>query len=254
MKKLLILLLALVAVFAAGCTYINAPLSVDVEYANESAYTVGGGEISESVKEIDIEWVEESVTVEYCDGDALTISESADGEISEKLALRYLVEEGKLSVKFASNGRHKIKNLNKKLYVGIPRGTRLDKLVIDAVSGNVKVEADAAVLQIDTVSGEINARADAKDICVDTVSANVRLYLGNFSSLKVDSVSGNVNAYLPQKLGFKLSYSTVSGAFSSSLEFRKGKDYIRLDGENTMEVSTVSGNLSIDAADGNQAA
>lgn len=251
MKKLLILLLALVAVFAAGCNSIGVASWTDLVYDNESAYTVGGGQTAESVKEIDIDWVEGNVTVEYCDGDSLTISESADGEIPEKLALRYLVEEEKLTVKCASNGRHRIKDLDKKLFVGIPRGTRLDKLVIDSVSGDIKVEADAATLQIDTVSGEINARVDAEEITVDTVSANVNLYLGDFSSLEVNTVSGNIYTYLPQNLGFKLSYSTVSGIFSSPLEFRKGgKDYIRLDGESSMEVSTVSGKLSVDAVEG----
>ncbi|MGN0823607.1 MAG: DUF4097 family beta strand repeat-containing protein [Candidatus Coproplasma sp.] len=267
-KKIIFVIFAALTAFAlcalCGCKGISmGALWTDVNYANESAYTVGGGEIAESISEIVIDWVCDDITVAYYSGTTVKVEESADTELEEKLQLRRLVQNGKLTVQFATNGRLNIKGLNKKLSVLIPSGVTLDKLNIESVSGNVDTVASVNELYVDNVSGSVTVNGVISEANVNTVSGaihivgggvlqansvsgNIRLYTYGAGSVDVSTVSGNIDLALPESLGFTLTFKTTSGNFSSALSTTKdGDTYTRLEGGAPISAKTTSGSLNI---------
>lgn len=222
------IVIAALTFFFTGCAQTESPLWTDVSYKNENAYTVGGGEIQTAVTAIEIEWVMSGVLTEYYDGESVVLFESSDKELSEPLTLRYLVEDGKLTVRYAANGRWNIRGLNKQLTVRIPQKTQLKELTVQCVSGSVTT----------------NVAAERQRITV--VDANVNCQLYQPYTLQVKSVSGNVTLSMPKDVGFTLEFSSVSGMFSSQAELKKEeKCYLYLGGENGISVSTVSGNCAV---------
>lgn len=266
-KKFIVV--SVVAVFAvvlcafSGCGYIGGEYWTDVSYANEGAYTVGGGEISQSISEIVIDWVCDDVTVNQYNGTSVKVEETSDKEIEEDLKLRYLVDNGKLTVRFAANGRHDIRGLNKKLTVLVPMETVLDKLDIKSVSGNVDTVASVNELYVNNVSGSVTVNGVISGAYVNTVSGainivgggilqansvsgNIRLYTYGAASVDVSTVSGNIDLALPESLGFTLTFKTTSGKFSSALPTTKdGDTYTRLEGGAPISAKTTSGSLNI---------
>lgn len=267
-NKFLIISVAAIAVALftlCGCGYVNGEYWTDVSYDNESAYTIGGGEIEESISEIYIDWVDDSVTVKQYNGTAVKVEETADKEIEEGLKLRYLVDNGKLTVQFATNGRHDIRGLNKKLTVLVPVELTLDKLNIESISGNIETQVLVNEINVDSVSGNVWASnviqgatvntvsgkitvAGGSVIQADSVSGNIELALGNVTTVKATTVSGNIKLVLAESLGFKLTFDTVSGNFNYDLEMKKnGNTYTRLGGDAAITAETTSGNLTIEA-------
>ena len=266
-KKIIFVIFAALTAFAlcalCGCGYVSGELWTDVKYANESAYTVGGGEITGDVSEIVIDWVCDDITIEYYSGTAVKVEESSDKPIEEKFKLRRLVQDGKLTVQFATNGRHDIRGLNKDLTVYIPTFVSLDKIDIKSVSGNVDTVASVKELYVNNVSGSVAVNGVISGAYVYTVSGaihvvgggvlqansvsgNIRLYTYGAGSVDVSTVSGNIDLALPESLSFTLTFKTTSGKFSSALPTTKdGDTYTRLDGGAPISVKTTSGNLNI---------
>lgn len=268
-KKFIVV--SVVAVFAvalcafSGCGYTNGEYWTDVSYDNESAYTIGGGEITKSISEIYIDWVCDDVTVKPYEGTAVKVEETSDKELEEGLKLRYLVEGGKLTVQYATCGRHNIRGLNKKLTMSVPVGTTLDKLNIESISGNIETQVLVNEINVNSVSGNVWASnviqgatvntvsgkitvAGGAVIQADSVSGNIELALGNVTAINAKTVSGGIKLVLPESLGFTLTFKTTSGKFSSALEAAKdGNTYTRLDGSASITAKTTSGNLTIEA-------
>lgn len=191
------------------------------------------------------------------------MEETSDKEIEEDLKLRYLVDNGKLTVQFAANGRHDIRGLNKKLTVLVPMEVTLNKLDIKSVSGNVDTVASVNELYVNNVSGSVTVNGVISGAYVNTVSGainivgggilqansvsgNIRLYTYGAASVDVSTVSGNIDLALPESLGFTLTFKTTSGKFSSALPTTKdGDTYTRLEGGVPISAKTTSGSLNI---------
>ncbi len=265
MKKLILVIIGALTLCAlCGCAKMGALWS-DVKYDNESAYTVGNGEITATVTEVEISWIDDGVEVKYYDGNTVKIEEKADEEIPQKLELRYLAEGGKLIIQFASNGRHDIRNLHKDLTVLFPQSTQLEKLKIENVSGDIHsevavknftasgVSGDIEIgnvsrsAAIHSVSGNVEVKAGSlNSVKAESVSGDVSLYIGGITSANVNTVSGTVNLFVPENLGFTLTFDTVSGDFYSSLATtQSGDTYTRLEGGVAISIDTVSGDVNI---------
>lgn len=249
-----------------GCGYINGAYWTDVSYDNEGAYTIGGGEIEESVSEIEIDWKSTQVDVEYHQGSAIAVQETAYMELEEGLKLRYLVDNGKLTVQFATNGRHDIKGLNKKLTVSIPDGVNLTKLTINGVDSEINSHVEVTQLYVNTVAGNVTASnvtggasinsvsgnidltSSGVGFQVASVSGNVKLNLSeNLTQANFSAVSGTIVLVLPETLGFRLTFSKLGGSFNSALETSQdGNTYTRLDGSAIIEVNCVTGDVNIE--------
>ena len=204
------------------------------EYSADGVYSVR----MEELKELRIDWISGSVTVELTDGDAIRIQEAANRSIPEKDALRYGTSGGKLRIQACRKGRLG-KLPNKDLVVSLPSSLAkgLKECEIDTVSAAVSLgKMDLEELEIDTVSGRVDlVEMKMAETQVDTVSGLVSLVGCTVDALRTDSVSGDVKVMGTAK---KVKASSVSGEVDLSLTACK-----------EIRISTMSGSITLDLLD-----
>lgn len=231
-----------------------------------------GSVTADQIRELQIEWVSGSVTIQTGDTDTITFRET--GASDEKDTMVWKQTGDKLQIQFQkprvwfgfSFGTDA--DSSKDLVITVPDHWDAQGLQITSVSAEVSVEGitassldlenvsahcrltDCTVqeLQIQTVSGAVDVTGAVNDICVETVSADCTLTLAyGTSELDVDSVSGDLILYFPSSQGFTAELDTVSGeittAFSTTME---NGTHTHKDGSCKIEASSVSGDIIIE--------
>ena len=147
--------------------------------------------------------------------------------------------------------------------VGVVDGTwaRVD---ISTLSGAIELAGEAENAEIETASGKVDIAGALGALDFESVSGNLILATERALRLDAETESGSIYLTLPAQDGFTLDYETKSGAFRSALTEREGTliacgdDHAThysvpaLDGGavSELEISTVSGTLTIDASSG----
>ena len=216
------------------------------EFSADGVYTVQLKEL----KELNIDWISGSVTVELTDEEAVRIVETAEKEIREKDALRYGESNGTLRIQACKKG-YVGKLPEKELTVYLPRSLAkgLKECEIDTVSaavtaGDLKLDE----LEIDTVSGRVKlTNMVAEEAQVDSVSGAVSLLDSAIGSLRTDSVSGEVKVTGSVK---KVKSSSVSGPFELTLDDCRDIRLNTMSGAMTLDLKTAPKDLRIDTTSG----
>lgn len=129
-------------------------------------------------------------------------------------------------------------------------------LSFKGVSGALECDG-AAVAQInfENISGQIRLNGCTGRVAGKTVSGDVQISWQSFSGGRLDTVSGGISLKLPKTASCKLIFDSVSGDINNQgLDFKmvssgNGKSsYVLNDGQQTLEVETVSGNLRTEPA------
>ncbi len=210
----------------------------DVDYDHPETYTVGGGEITDPVKRVEIDWYGGSVTVGRHEKDTVSFQENAGDTLPEEFTLRYRVKEGTLSLVYSAPGRLKLGNLKKDLTVLLPQDLALEELEIDTGSAPVTV-SDLATreISVDTASGtvELLGCQVTDRVSVDTGSGNVKAALtGTLRALSADTASGDITVTAGE-------ITQVEGDTAS------GSIQITADTLGSVETDTASGDVEITA-------
>lgn len=137
------------------------------------------------------------------------------------------------------------------------------KVDISTVSGAIELAGEAESAEIETASGKVDIAGALGALDFESVSGNLILATERALRLDAETESGSIYLTLPAQDGFTLDYETKSGAFRSALTEREGtliacgdhEAYYTvpaLDGGavSELEISTVSGTLTIDASSG----
>lgn len=226
-------------------------------YKNADSYTVGGGEISEDIDDITIDWRGGSVDVKTYDGSTVKISET--GAKDEDDMLRYRVNDGKLDIRYRKSYRWVfgfIREGEKQLTVLVPSTTSLEKLEVDAVSAAVNVDASAEKLTVNEVSGKTEITgAKCVTLKVDTVSGGVDIKNCSGEKLDVNGVSGSTTA---DQCDFgEIDIDTVSGGTTysggaNSVKFNSTSAAGRFNvpAYAHVDADTVSGNVTVAVTSG----
>ena len=145
---------------------------------------------------------------------------------------------------------------------GVVDGTwaRVD---ISTLSGAIELAGDAESAEIETASGKVDIAGALGALDFESVSGNLILATERALRLDAETESGSIYLTLPAQDGFTLDYETKSGAFRSALTEREGTLIACGDHEayytvpaleggemSELEISTVSGTLTIDASSG----
>ena len=145
---------------------------------------------------------------------------------------------------------------------GVVDGTwaRVD---ISTLSGAIELAGDAESAEIETASGKVDIAGALGALDFESVSGNLILATERALRLDAETESGSIYLTLPAQDGFTLDYETKSGAFRSALTEREGALIACGDHEayytvpaleggemSELEISTVSGTLTIDASSG----
>lgn len=235
-----------------------------ISYSHADKYKAGDGRIdAEQVRSIEVNWIDGGVTVQPYDGDKVRISETSDKRLKEEELLRFYNDEGTLKIQYKKAGRRFFsfggRSLNKRLVVEVPKSLadNLDKLSVDTVSGNTKINGiNAEEITLDSTSGDfelIQCRAadcsadstsgtfEADDFEVEneleanTTSGSLRMK-GSVAKLEFDTVSGDLNVE-SEVCPEKVVTDSVSGDVTLVIPDNQGFTYRK---------DTVSGSLQCD--------
>ena len=137
------------------------------------------------------------------------------------------------------------------------------KVDISTVSGAIELAGEAESAEIETTSGKVDIAGALGELDVESVSGDLVLFLDRTLRLDAETVSGSIYLTLPAQDGFTLDYETEKGSFDSALTEREGTLIACGDHEayytvpaleggemSELEISTVSGTLTIDASSG----
>lgn len=146
--------------------------------------------------------------------------------------------------------------------VGVVDGT-WGKVELSTVSGAIELAGEAENAEIETASGKVDIAGALGALDFESVSGDLILATERALRLDAETESGSIYLTLPAQDGFTLDYETKSGAFRSTLTEREGalitcgdhEAYYTvpaLDGGavSELEISTVSGTLTIDTSSG----
>lgn len=145
---------------------------------------------------------------------------------------------------------------------GVVDGT-WGKIELSTVSGAIELAGDAESAEIETASGKVDIAGALGALDFESVSGNLILATERALRLDAETESGSIYLTLPAQDGFTLDYETKSGAFRSALTEREETLIACGDHEayytvpaleggemSELEISTVSGTLTIDASSG----
>lgn len=282
---------ALVLILVLSLTgYISIPriysiFGSSVYYPDSKLYTVGGGSVSiRDISSVEIDWIAGDVEIAVYEGREIKFSESSLFDMRPNEEMRYLVKNGKLTIRFCAPGR--LFERPKSLTVYIPEDYKPDKIAVDTASASVDaLDLKALEIKLETVSGSITASGiESGSLSLETVSGKITGVECTAETLKTDSVSGSINCEgnfirvdsesvsggitiapgedvlriraetvsggvrieLPENIGFTAGYSSVSGDFSCDFQVVTDKKTVTHgNGETQINLETVSGNIKI---------
>ena len=223
-----------------------------------------------AIREIKIEWISGSVTVEPGDVQEITFLESGNGtdkyEMVWKQSGDELVIQYSKDSSIAGFGLH-FGDGSKDLTVTVPRGWVCDSLELDTAStdltvrdmiiremeigsanGTAKFEnCTVSSLDVDTASGDVTFSGSLNELDFEAASASFTGVLENVpDKVKMDSMSGDLTLTLPEDAGFTVSLDAMSSDFSSDFPtVKKNKSYVCGDGHCKIDVDAMSGDVSI---------
>ena len=271
-RTLVVASLIVCMIMMSGCiVHIGGGLST-IKYDNADSYTTGNGRTSDSIRNLEIDWISGNVEISYGKEDEIILEETSEDEITDELTMRWLVEEGTLHIKFCKAGKINVNNCDKTLKVTLPKNIKLEEAEFETVSADITaLELHVKDVNFETVSGSVEARlygarsidADSvsgdvdiiapdgpKDADIETTSGSVRMNLKkSIDDCEIGTVSGKVTLLLPKKGNFTISYDTTSGDFDSDIEMaQKGSKYVAGKGSDRFDIDTTSGDLRIKKA------
>ena len=259
-------------IMMSGCIVHIGGGTSTIKYDNADSYTIGSGRTSDSIRNLEIDWISGNVDISYGKGDEIIFEETSEDEITDELTMRWLVEDGTLHIKFCKAGRIRINDLDKTLKLTLPKNLKLKEAEFETVSADIKAsELNVKDVKFETVSGSVEASLygarsiDADSVSgdidiiapegpenadIETTSGSVLLNLKKSAGdCEISTVSGKVTLLLPKKGNFTISYDTTSGDFDSDIEMtQKGSKYVVGKGSDRFTVDTTSGDLRIKKA------
>ncbi len=245
----LLLLLAAIVLTHTGCTFHIYGQQSFGSYKDASRYSAGNFDYEAAgIREVEINWVDENITVTQSDADTLEVSETDKG-LKENQKMHWLIDEDKLIIQYCSSGYkgRKMPSGTKKLSVEIPADVAL---TISTVSGDVTLTGQQTLrdLKINGVSSDVRAEdlTLSGKVEVNTVSGDCRLGLRDCDKASFESVSGNVVLTALPAGGARIDFQSASGDVHGSDYTRDDKKYVFGGGECKIDVSSVSGDLTVE--------
>jgi len=218
-----------------GCT--NSLNISTYQYDDANMYTKGGSTISNTVENLEIDWISGSVSIETHEENTVLFSEVANKDLNDANTMYYYLEDTTLHIKFCRSGDYTLRNIEKDLTLYIPEELNLNEVKIESVSANLEfTEINTTNLEVDSVSGNINIKncKISDEIEIDSVSGAIEITLDTkIKDIDIESISGAIT----------ITASTIETADVSATS---GKVIISSDIELTdLKLDTISGNIKL---------
>ncbi|MDO4482069.1 MAG: DUF4097 family beta strand repeat-containing protein [Bacillota bacterium] len=263
MKKAFAALLVLTFIIFAlsGCRTVNIN-SGDISefnYDNPEKYLTGDAEITDTVENIEIEWIGGSINVSYYDKDTVSFFEESDHVLNDDTSVHYMLDGTTLKIKFCKSGILNMKEPEKDLTICIPESLSLKNLNIDGISADVAAdEILADKIYVNTLSGGIQLTGciitDKADL--DSISGSINADITeSVKTLNCSSVSGEIDIHAQEIVFFSADTASGDVRLSSgtapkelNIDTVSGEAYLQLpeNSDFSLETDTVSGDFSSD--------
>ena len=288
LNKAILLLCALMAALLSGCHVGNISLGIGdyitgEEYPNAENYQTGAFTYNtDEIKAVEVYWRSGEVEIIESADSELSVKESG-GELSEDIAMHYLIGDGVLRIRFCASGaKIQVNATDKHLSLEVPKGIELsvhttsalvkadtleqNDILIAAHSGSTKLgTVTAESVDLSSSSGSIQAESvsaqalkcsassgfvtmgdvNSETVEITTSSGSVELALTEVLTAVIHTSSGKVNLALA-KGGAEVLYTSNNGKLLTGRTYeRKGDLYVFGSGDSKLTVETSSGNLEI---------
>lgn len=225
-----------------------------MSYPDADKYAVGNTTVTKPVNNLFVDWTSGEVHIEYHDGTGVTVSETANRELSEDDKLRWWLDGDTLRIRFAKPGFRISVNLDKKLTVSLPRDTVLRSADIGTTSGDILIPDLAADdVRLTSTSGNIDAVTTTPKLYARSTSGDVKVRQGSdITTVDLGSTSGSISCILGGSVK-KLEANSTSGSVSLNVagtaeEIKAGSTsgsvYPDLASVNKAEFGSTSGSFS----------
>lgn len=216
-------------------------------YPKASSYEIGDFDYDpDGIETVEIDWVDGDVNITQASSATLSVTETGKG-LKDAQRLHWIRDGSKLVIQYCDSGYNgSFPAKSKNLSVEIPNDV---DLIVSSVSADVtlKDKQDLCDLRLSSVSG--NVRCDSLSLTgrgeFDTVSGDLTLDLRSARELAVASESGNATLSLPKE-GATVTFESLSGDLNADGFAKDDDQYVFGDGACHVEVSTMSGDLTID--------
>lgn len=230
----------------AGCALILAAAvilavsgifgGIGYTYGNAEKYTSGETELKETIRNLEVGWIDGAVKIEYHDGNTVLLRETSRKTIGEDMKMRWWLDGDTLRIRYAKSGLRLGTGLDKELTVTLPKGIALSEVSLEATSGDLYASGlKAETLKLETTSGTIRAEAETASLRTGSSSGGQELTVnGTAGEIRLDSTSGAI-ALSGESAG-KLEANSTSGGIAVAMS---GK-------ADTLSVHTTSGGIAAD--------
>ena len=255
MNKLKILgtVLALAASASMLCTGCSLSMfSRQVyKYNNADKYKAGDREISETIENIDIDYVSGNVKLNAVDTDKVTITETSNKSLTEDQKVHTWVDGNTLHVKFcASTNGISFEDIEKTLSIDVPSSQKLNDVYAEVSSGSISIKGiEASSVEGEASSGAIELVCSSKVIDLEASSGAVYLtQTGDSDSIHISTSSGHITADVEK--ADKLDVSASSGSINVNAAEVKDFRSEASSGDGEFRFRNVPQNTSISASSG----
>ena len=222
------------------------------------------------IRNISIDWVAGSITIQPGKNNRITISES---EVSnDKNKLIWKQSGDKLVIQYCELdwnflGINLTTDIRKDLVINVPADWICDSLEINTASAQVSI-TDLTIgeldfdegsgschfknctvdeIDLDTASGDVHFSGELNVLDCDAASASINLVLTNVPKrIDLNTASGDLDLTLPENCGFSVSLDTMSGDFSSDFPTTMAAgNHLHGDGYCRINVTAMSGDVII---------
>ena len=245
--------LCVIGIVVCGAVILAKFIRVGNQYANAEQYTAGAITINDTVKNLEIDWVDGAVNIAYHAQDTVEIAETAPKAISGDAALRWWLDGDTLRVQYAKSGFRSFRGLNKTLTVTLPESVALGEVRIDTTSGDVNVpDLIADDILVDMTSGDLALKQSgaAARVTLSSTSGRISVDVSRVGRMAVSATSGDIRIALGSVR--EMTVSSTSGgvaldggeAQKANVDTTSGNIAVRLTSFDSLTIDATSGDVT----------
>ena len=264
------IIISISSILLCSCSYTHLGKTT-INYEDSSNYIDGNRTINDNITTLNINWAAGNIYVISNENQTSTIEikeEITKGkDTTNKLIVRSFIDSNALNIQFGYPGEYEIDDFRKDLHISLSNDYNLDNLNIATIQGNIETsfknvkninaastssnfigkDLDVDRLTFSSVSGDLHIDGKMKEIIMNSTSGNSNVT--NYSSTSnnvFNTVSGDTIYNISSSYGYKASLSTISGTFTSNVEYLKSDgNYIYKEENHEIKADSISGNLTI---------
>lgn len=239
-----------VAVLVCGLVVFAKTARIGISYEDADRYTAGAATLNDTVKNLDIDWVDGAVTIAYHAQDTVEIAETSKNTISDDARLRWWLDGDTLRVRYAKSGFFTLRGLDKALTVTLPEGAALEGVLIDATAADViapKLQAKDVAVSLTSGSLDLEQTGQAERVGLTGTAGNIRAVLSDVGELSASTTAGDIE--LSFGAADSVAVSVTAGSIAATGDSAKQAAFDSTSGSIRVELNAFD-DLQIDATAG----